>query len=64
MYECSPLQESKYSDQGYYKVAGKLANLMDEWISDVQLEKGTHDVKVQVTKYQGKFNLRIVSIAS
>jgi len=63
VFECSELQESKYSDQGYYKIAGKMANVMDEWISDVRLDAGRHDVKVSITKYQGKHNLRIVSLA-
>jgi len=63
VFECSDIQQSKYSDQGYYKVAGKLANVMDEWISEVKLDKGVHDVKIQVSKYQGKTTLRIASIA-
>jgi len=60
VFECSDLQDSKYSEKGFYKVEGKLAGLNDTWISDVKLPVGTHEVQISVTKYQGKFNLRIV----
>jgi len=63
VFECSELMDSKYSDQGYYKVAGKLAGVMAEWISDVKLTPGVHDVKLSVTSYQGNHRLRIVSIS-
>lgn len=62
MYECSEKQESKFSDQGYYKVAGRLGDLSTEFISDVRLDQGLQNVKFKVSMFQGKFNLRIVSI--
>lgn len=63
VFECSAPEDSKYGSEPYYKVEGKMAGVNTTWISDVRLEPGEHDVKVKVSLYQGKFNLRIASIA-
>jgi len=63
VFECSELQDSKYSENGYFKIEGKMAGINDTWISDLKLTPGEHEVKVSVSKYQGKFNLRISSLA-
>jgi len=63
VYDCGDMEKSKYSEDGFYKVEGKLAGVNKEWISDVKLDKGDQDVKIKVTDYKGNLNLRIVSLA-
>lgn len=63
VYECEKRQRANGKGD-YFFVTGKMAGLSSNFVSELALTPGDHEVNVSLSEYGGKMNIRIEALVS